>query len=97
MPKFYRCVRPWARHSIGEVIPEHEYNKLPHEIKQHKNFELIDDTIQMIDPGISEKEAITPIVYNEPEVQIQITTDIFNEQPTIKKHRYDRTSTKSND
>ena len=43
----YLCVRPWKRHSVGEIIPEHEYNRLPHEIKQHGNFEAISEIIEV--------------------------------------------------
>lgn len=73
--KFYRCITTWKRHSVGEVIPEYEYNKLPFEIKQHKNFELIDNVaivetipVPIIDSPNENAEAPAP-------VEILITSD----------------------
>lgn len=43
--KTFKCVKAWPRHSVGEVIPESEYNKLPQEIKDHGNFQLVEDEI----------------------------------------------------
>lgn len=41
--KTFKCVKAWPRHSVGEVIPESEYNKLPQEIKDHGNFQEVVD------------------------------------------------------
>lgn len=46
MSKKFKCVTGWARHSVGDVIPESEYNRLPFEIKQHGNFEEIPEVIE---------------------------------------------------
>lgn len=41
MKTSFKCVKAWPRHSVGEVIPESEYNKLPQEIKDHGNFQEV--------------------------------------------------------
>lgn len=90
--KFYRCVNAWKRHAAGEVIPEHEYNRLPFEIKQHKNFELIDDAVIA---GVGESEGTAggqielPITGGAPEIDIPATADAIKAIDALPDgHRY---------
>lgn len=78
---FYRCVRPWKRHSVGQVITESEYNKCPQEIKNHGNFELIIPTaavaVVVVDPLVNAETETDTTKFHEPvdEVKFEITGD----------------------
>lgn len=94
--KFYKCVTPWKRHSVGEIIPEHEYNKLPHEIKQHGNFEAISEIIEVTNvTGFGEplddssgfvEISVTGIA--DQAMDIPATVDALKSLDQPKTHRY---------
>jgi hypothetical protein len=57
----YICVRAWKRHSLGTIIPEWEYNKLPQEIKDSNSFRIhVEPTL--VDKSKHETKPTNPIV-----------------------------------
>lgn len=93
--KHYLCVRPWKRHSVGEIIPEHEYNKLPYEIKQHGNFEAISEVIEVTNVtgfGVpvddSDGYVEIPVTGDYQAMEIPATVDALKSLEQPKPHRY---------
>lgn len=80
--KFYKCVTPWKRHSVGEIIPDYEYNKLPHEIKQHGNFILLPDVV------INTIGFDDPVDGDESNSDFPVTVDALKSLDQPKPHRY---------
>lgn len=70
MSKKFKCVSGWSRHSVGDVIPESEYNRLPFEIKQHGNFEEIPEVIEQ-----AFREGFQVIVVEPKYLTVDETTD----------------------
>lgn len=68
--KKFKCVTGWSRHSVGDVIPESEYNRLPFEIKQHGNFEEIPEIIEQVF-----QEGFQAIVVEPKYLTVDETTD----------------------
>lgn len=73
MSKQYKCVTAWVRHSKGTIIPEHEYNKLPHEIKQAGSFVEVVEVPDTVVPVVKD---IPEVVYESPiEVDSPVVVD----------------------
>ena len=88
MLKFYHCVTAWKRHSLGEIIPENEYNKLPHEIKQNGNFKLIEPVADL--PESIPAPQVADIEPEIVEVVEQTPVDILKDIDIKPKYRYNK-------
>jgi hypothetical protein len=77
----YKCIRSWARHSIGDVVEEYEYNRLPHEIKG-VNFEPLQVVQVVQDVAINPEVSIpAPIDFADDAVEIQEKSRNFIDDP----------------
>lgn len=78
-------MRPWPRHSIGEIITEHEYNKLPFEIKKHGNFECVTPPVEAVPIPVAEPVNIDqPVDAPETDLKIPITIDVLKSRSKAK-------------
>jgi len=95
----FKCVRAWARHSVGEVIVESEYNKLPHELKVAGSFvEVVDEIpvrpltveeVKLEEQSVQEtKEVVAAIVVEEPDALVSAVIDPF----ATKRKKYEHTT-----
>lgn len=93
MSKRYKCITGWVRHSKGEIIPEHEYSKIPHEIKMSGAFVEVIDTVPPPEPEvIFESPAVDDspnIVFEEPldPVLSTVTIDPFSDRKNKNNRR----------
>jgi hypothetical protein len=65
----YVCVRAWRRHSLGEIITEWEYNKLPQEIKDSKSFQIYVERVQVDKSKDEAKPTQVPVVKAEDDIR----------------------------
>ena len=75
--KQYICVRAWRRHSLGTIITEWEYNKLPHEIKDGNHFKVHVPVVQVNKSKYGEEDK--PATEPQP-------TKAQNDFRSIKRH-----------
>lgn len=43
--KQYICIRAWTRNSVGDVLTEWEYTKLPYEVKNETYFKQVEPVV----------------------------------------------------
>lgn len=65
----YVCVRAWRRHSLGTIITEWEYNKLPQEIKDSKSFQIYVEPTLVDKSKHETKPAEKPVVTTEDDIR----------------------------
>lgn len=95
--KRFKCTRSWARHTAGEIIPEHEYNMLPFEIKNGHHFvEVVSVTSEKLgeiakthDIQITNVEFKNPIepVLDDAEITVAIDSMV---DPNNTKSKYNK-------
>lgn len=69
----YICTRAWRRHSLGTIITEWEYNKLPQEIKDSNSFIKHFPVFQTAQPV---KDEPTQVQSNRPIEPAKVENDI---------------------